>query len=321
MILWIAAALCCAAGYCAYCLYGGMVVFSIVFDPQTPKERAFENFPAKKLDNQAEKARLSAWFDEHAEDVFITARDGARLCGKLFRAKKDSGTAAGVIICMHGFRSNVYQMAGAAARFSDAGWDALAPWQRCHGQSGGVYHGMGYLEHFDALDWAAWAAANGAKNIVLYGISMGAAAVMMAAGEREALNIPVKAIIADCGFSSIADQVSAGVRRAYPKTYHGITAAGSLVTKLRAGFFWKDGACTEYVRRSPIPKLFIHGTADAVVPFEAFQKLFGAAREPKKKLEVPGAGHAASQTEIPALYWSAADSFLRENSLTGVSCE
>jgi fermentation-respiration switch protein FrsA (DUF1100 family) len=325
MILWIAAAVgLCAAGLCAYALYAGTVVFSIMFDPESPKERVFENYPAKKADEQAEKARQAdrTWFDGRAEDVCMAARDGVQLCGKLFRAKGSSAPSAhGMVICMHGFKSTVYQMAQAAARFSKAGWDALAPWQRCHGQSGGAYHGMGYLEHFDTLDWAAWAAARGAENIVLYGISMGAAAVMMAAGEDEVNDIPVKAVIADCGFSSIAGQAGAGVRRACPKTYPVISAAGSLVTKLRAGFFWKDGACTEYVKRSPLPKLFIHGTADTMVPPDSLQALFSAAREPKKKLEVPGAEHAASQIVQPALYWGAVDSFLRENSLAGISCE
>jgi fermentation-respiration switch protein FrsA (DUF1100 family) len=325
MILWIAAALgLCAAGLCVCGLCAGTVVFSVVFDPKTPKERAFESYPAKKTDDRAEKARLAdrAWFDGRAGDVFITARDGVQLCGKLFGAKGSSAPSArGMVICMHGFKSTVYQMAQAAARFSEAGWDALAPWQRCHGQSGGAYHGLGYLEHFDTLDWAAWAASREAENIVLYGISMGAAAVMMAAGEGEVNDIPVKAVIADCGFSSIAGQISAGVRRAYPRTYPVINAAGSLVTKLRAGFFWKDGACTEYVKRCPLPKLFIHGTADTMVPPDSLQALFSAAREPKKKLEVPGAEHAASQIEQPALYWGAVDSFLRENSLAGISCE
>jgi fermentation-respiration switch protein FrsA (DUF1100 family) len=325
MTLWIIAAFClCAAGCSAYVFYAGAVVFSVVFDPGAPKERAFEAYPVNKNGAHAEKARQNdrAWFDERAEDVFIAARDGTKLCGKLFRTKESSAPAArDMVICMHGFRSNVYQMTQAVARFSAAGWDALAPWQRCHGLSEGAYHGMGYLEHFDALDWAAWAAERGAENIVLYGISMGAATVLMASGETEASGIPVKAVIADCAFSSIAEQVGAGVKRVYPKAYPVINAAGSLVTKLRAGFFWKDGACTEYVQHSPLPKLFIHGSADTMVPPDALQKLFNAAREPKQKLEVPGAEHASSYIEQPALYWGAVDSFLRENSLTGIVCE
>jgi fermentation-respiration switch protein FrsA (DUF1100 family) len=316
MMFWVFAALgVLATVLLVYYAYGGALAFSLVFDSTAPKDRVFDS-PAAKLtpDNEAERARKDAcvWFDENARDVVITSRDGLKLSAKLFMAQN---TGAHTIICMHGFRGNVHQMAPAARRFVQAGWNALVPWQRCHGPSEGRYHGLGFLERLDALDWAAWAAQNGGTDIVLYGISMGAATVMMASGEREIAALPVKAVIADCGFSSITAQIKRGLKKQFPASYAQIMAAGSLITKIRAGFFWRQGDCKKCVSRSALPKLFIHGTADKFVPFAMLQDLYDAAAAPKAKLAVDGAEHALSQYVQSELYWSVVDSFLRENSL------
>ena len=45
------------------------------------------------------------------------------------------------------------------------------------------------------------------------------------------------------------------------------------------------------VDRLQIPVLFIHGTADSVVPVEMSKKLFDAAPEPKQLYIVPDGGH------------------------------
>jgi fermentation-respiration switch protein FrsA (DUF1100 family) len=45
------------------------------------------------------------------------------------------------------------------------------------------------------------------------------------------------------------------------------------------------------VRSLLVPVLFIHGTADRVVPAAMSQELFAAAPEPKQLLLVPEAGH------------------------------
>ena len=335
-MFWILAAFgVLAAALLVYYACAGAFVFAVVFDSTKPKDRVF-NSPAAKLpsEDESERARKEAclWLDENARDVAITSRGGLKLGAKWIAAENTAERAhtveqrahtveqrARTVICVHGYRGTVHQMAPAARRFVQAGWNALVPWQRCHGPSQGRFHGLGFLERLDALDWAVWAAQNGGTDIVLYGISMGAATVMMASGEREISALPVKAVIADCGFSSITAQIKTAMKKQFPVSYAQIMAAGSLITKIRAGFFWRQGSCTEFVRRAALPKLFIHGTADTFVPFFMLDDVYGAAGEPKAKLAVDGAGHALSQYVQPELYWRAVDSFLRENSLGGIS--
>jgi uncharacterized protein len=48
---------------------------------------------------------------------------------------------------------------------------------------------------------------------------------------------------------------------------------------------------TSKPKSQQIPILFIHGTADDVVPVSMSQQLYDAAPEPKQLLLIPGAGH------------------------------
>ncbi|MDA0690796.1 MAG: alpha/beta hydrolase [Nitrospinae bacterium] len=40
-----------------------------------------------------------------------------------------------------------------------------------------------------------------------------------------------------------------------------------------------------------LPKLFLHGTEDEVVPYELGRKLYSAAADPKEFYDIEGAGH------------------------------
>lgn len=113
-----------------------------------------------------------------------------------------------------------------------------------------------------------WLLARG-ESVVLYGESLGSGvAVALAADPR------VKASILEAPFDSIA----AIAQRRYP-----IFPAARLLrekwdSKARAG-----------AMRSPI--LWIHGTADKVVPKRHGERLFASLPEPKSKIIIEGAGH------------------------------
>jgi fermentation-respiration switch protein FrsA (DUF1100 family) len=60
------------------------------------------------------------------------------------------------------------------------------------------------------------------------------------------------------------------------------------------------------------PKLFVHSPADEVVPFRLGQALFEAAREPKRFVEIPSAGHNETAERGGATYYPAIAGFVRE---------
>ncbi len=73
-----------------------------------------------------------------------------------------------------------------------------------------------------------------------------------------------------------------------------------------------DGFSTlEPLSRSRTPKLFIHGTSDAVVPLSHSQRMHSSAAAPKELLILPGVGHIdALDSPQAALYVDRITSFL-----------
>ena len=65
------------------------------------------------------------------------------------------------------------------------GYSVLLPDLRASGKSEGKYIGMGWLDRADIKRWVEYINNNYPnKKIILYGVSMGAATVMMSAGEN-----------------------------------------------------------------------------------------------------------------------------------------
>jgi hypothetical protein len=56
--------------------------------------------------------------------------------------------------------------------------------------------------------------------------------------------------------------------------------------------------------------MFIHGTADKLVPFPMMEKLYNACSAPKSKFIVEGAGHGDAMAVAGKEYWNAVFSFL-----------
>ena len=167
------------------------------------------------------------------EDWWLTSGDGLQLHALCVRA---GGNAPWAVLC-HGYTGQASGMAEYARRFYDAGFSLLLPDARGHGQSEGGYIGMGWPERRDIAAWVQRVTAeNGAPDIVLMGVSMGAATVMMTAGEPLPPN--VRAIVEDCGYTTAWEEF----RYQLKKTY-GLPPFPVLYTAdalLRRGHAWGD---------------------------------------------------------------------------------
>lgn len=135
------------------------------------------------------------------EDVWIRSDDGLHLHGKYYAGRP----GAPVQIMMHGYKSGAERdFCGGAQIAVQGGYHVLLVDQRAHGKSEGRCLTFGIQERYDCRAWVNYALGRfGADTkILLYGVSMGAATVLMAGG----LNLPrnVVGIVADCGYSSPA---------------------------------------------------------------------------------------------------------------------
>lgn len=232
--------------------------------------------------------------------------DSLRLHGKLF---KNPGTKY-ALVC-HGYTSKAKHMAGFVNKFHSLGYNVLAVDARAHGDSEGTKIGMGWVERFDVIEWIKYIISlESDAQIILHGVSMGASTVLMASGEELPKN--VKAIIADCGYTSEWDEFRQEADVLHIPWFP-VLNASSAISKVRDGYNFKQASAVEQVKKSHIPTLFIHGSKDELVPYGMLNELYSAANCEKEILTIQGAGHALSSSVAPKLYWNTVETFLKKH--------
>ena len=278
---------------------------------------AYDEFPELK-------ERL---FTERSHEEWkLTAFDGLNLKAHFFPAvanretAAEGDTAAGsatepshvYAIIMHGYASTYCSMLPQAIHFMEKGYNLLLPEQRGHGGSEGDYFGFGFHEHYDLQAYINMVCDRDPEaQILLLGVSMGAATVMMAAGEYLPDN--VKCVIEDCGYTSGWDQNVHVLKSQYHLPAFPTLHFGDLLMRLKHHYSYKEAAPIKYVAQATVPMLFIHGDQDNFVPFSMLQPLYEACTSPEKDfLVVVGAEHANSVLVNPELYWQKVDNFVKQ---------
>ena len=250
-----------------------------------------------------------AWLDVQApETVTLTSDDGLRLQGYWLAA---SPASSRTVILAHGYSADAKSMAVFARHWVEAqGCNVLLPDARGHGASEGDYIGFGWPERRDWVRWIQWvdSRVGPASSVVLHGVSMGGATVMMTSGEAD-LPRSVKAVVEDCGYTSVRDQLSWNLVRMYKLEPEPIISDTSRLTRQRAGYSFDEASALNQVKRARVPSLFIHGDADTFVPFDMVQRLYAACSSEKALFVVPGAGHGQSMAVDPQGYWRAVADF------------
>lgn len=256
--IWIAA----AAGALAALLIAASIYFYRMAIHRSPKtylegDPDLPQLPEPKA-GEGSAADHQAWLRGRApEEAELLSPDGLKLRAYWLPAP---GGSARTAILAHGYSGEAKQMAGFARFYAEQlGWNVLLPDARGHGRSGGGYIGFGWPERKDYLGWIDWALARTGSDaeIVLHGISMGGATVCMTAGE--ALPPQVKAIVADCPYTSVKDELTFQLKRMYKLPPFPFLPLTSALTKLLAGYSFGEASALKQVRQAKVPMLFIHG--------------------------------------------------------------
>ena len=236
------------------------------------------------------KAR-NEFLSKSFEDVEITSFDGLKLRGLL----RLTPNARGTIILFHGYRGTPdFDFCVSEPFYEKQGMNVLMPYQRSHGKSEGKFITFGVRERKDVHSWINFINKKlGYQNkIILSGLSMGATSVLMSAGEPYSDN--VKAIIADCGFTSPYDIFKHVIGHYTKLPFWLLVHPFNLLCKFLAGFKIKEYSTLEALKRCNVPVFLIHGEADDFVPCEMTKSNYEVILSEKKLLTVPGATHALS---------------------------
>ncbi len=229
---------------------------------------------------------------EPYERVYITSEDGLRLAGRYY-FRRDG---APLILCFHGWRGTPSRdFSGGASFYLARGFNVLLIEERGQCSSEGHTITMGVMERRDCLRWIDYALERFGPDseLMLAGISMGAATVLMASGMELPAN--VKGIVADCPFTTplaILTKVCAEFRLPPAVSRPLLIGAARLFGRFDAADPEADAAAA--VKRSRTPILLIHGEDDRFVPCDMGRAIAAANPEMVELHTFPGAGHGLS---------------------------
>ena len=280
----------------------GVLFYNLALNANYSKDIIYAEYNDENL-NDAQK-----WLEEKSNysDKYIESYDKLQLHSYVVTQNSNKWA-----IVVHGYGGSGKLMSDKSKYFYDMGYNVLIPDLRGHGKSEGDYIGMGWKDRLDIISWINFIIKeNPNAEIVLHGTSMGAATVLMTSGENLPSN--VKAIVADCAYTSAWDEFSYQLETylKVPSSY--ILNVTNMVTKLKAGYSLKEASALESVKKATVPILFIHGDKDKFVPYSMMDKLYDATSSPKEKLTIDGGEHANSDLVSPFLYWLTLEDFLNQ---------
>jgi fermentation-respiration switch protein FrsA (DUF1100 family) len=207
------------------------------------------------------------------QDVELTCADGTPIHA-WWTAPSGWQPAQGAMVYCHGNAGNLSHRGEALVNWQERmGFAVLIFDYPGYGRSRGKPSEAGcYAAGEAVLDWLVQVQRLGPEDIILYGSSLGGAIAI-----DLATRWPCRALVIHSAFSSFPDIAQ--------KTFPFMPVR------------WLVRNQFNNVKKLPhcrAPVLVVHGTADTLVPFRQGERLFDAARQPKRFVPLPGLGHNAS---------------------------
>ena len=246
---------------------------------------------------------LRPWLDslkasESLRDTFITMSNGERQHAMFVRSANANGRTA---LLVHGYSDNCIRMIDIASIYNrQLGFNIILPDLHAHGKSDGDDIQMGWKDRLDILHWIAvaekmFASKGHDSQMVLHGVSMGAATTMNVSGEDTPAYL--RCFVEDCGYTSVWDEFSQELKNRFHLSDFPIMYSSSALCKLRYGWSFGEASPLKQVAKCHKPMLFIHGSNDTFVPTAMVHPLYAAKPQPKELWIAPGSEHARSYSD------------------------
>ena len=220
------------------------------------------------------------------EDVHFIADDGVKLHGWYVSSKGSNTT----LLWFHGNAGNITHRLDNIEMLKPLNLDIFIFDYRGYGKSEGEPNEEGiYLDSQAAYDWVVKVKKIIPQKIILFGRSLGGVCAVEVASKN-----PAAGIILESTFPSAGKMA---------RTIFPVLPLGWAI-KSRFDAIGK-------VSNLKLPKLFLHGTRDEIVPYKLGRELFSAAAEPKTFYDIEGAGHNDTFLVGGAGYFNSIDKFIK----------
>jgi alpha-beta hydrolase superfamily lysophospholipase len=217
--------------------------------------------------------------------------------------------AAGLCVLFHGYAGFKSSLLGEAEAFRALGYETLLVDLRGSGGSSGHVTTIGYGEADDVRAAVSYARRTWPdRPLVLYGQSMGAAAVLRALADDP---LDVRAVILEAPFDRLLSTVR---NRFHVMGLPAFPFAELLVFwgGVQHGYSGFDHNPADYARHVACPTLVLHGRQDPFVTVAEVQAVFDGLSSPKQLMLFPDAGHEACLRKEPARWTAAVAAFLMQ---------
>jgi alpha-beta hydrolase superfamily lysophospholipase len=223
-----------------------------------------------------------------------------------------TGEPRGTIVYSHGLNRSRVEMLPKAKFGHGLGYNGLLFDLRHSGQSDGDITTLGYQERLDVLGAVRYALdeENVAHPIFLWGISMGAAAALMAAADSR----EVGAVISDSSFLSFRETIEHHTRLLLRLPSFPIADEVIYLSAWRGNFRAADFDLEKAVERfGSRPVLFVAVESDRRIPADIARRLFARSASPGKQLLIlPGTRHGEAFNQNSERYKTAVAAFLEK---------
>jgi uncharacterized protein len=193
----------------------------------------------------------------------------------------------GTVVVFHGYGGDKSSMLDKAYTFSDLGFQVLLVDFMGSGGSEGNQTTIGWLEAAEVKTAYRWLDSLGEKNIILFGTSMGAVAIMKAVAND---SLKPAAIILECPFGTLLETVQTRFRSMHIPVF---PMSNLLVFwgGVQNGFNAYSHQPVKYASSIKCPTLLFYGEKDEKVSKKETDDIFRNLDGPKKLVTFPLAGH------------------------------
>ncbi len=221
--------------------------------------------------------------DSNYKTVYLSTKDSLKLEAWLMQVQHAKGTVA----MFHGHGSKKSAILAEAYAFQQMGYNTFLLDFRAHGNSEGNTCTIGYNEAEDVKLAYQYLQQHGEKNIVLYGISLGAATITKAINDY---GIAPQRIILEMPFGSLPDAVT-GLVTIMKLPTEPISTMLTFWGGTEHGFWAFGLKPSEYAKKIKCPVLLQHGTNDPRVTEAETKEIFDNITTQKKWVEYTASAH------------------------------